>query len=93
MLANQRAYESGLENLNIAITASIEEFKHTAKRVPIGELLEEIDIRNRDGAITNVQGININKEFMPSVANLTETDLTNYKVILIFQYLANEAVL
>jgi type I restriction enzyme S subunit len=81
MLANQRAYESGLENLNMAIAASIEEFKHTAPRVAVGRLLEEIDTRNRDNAISNVQGININKEFMPSVANLSTTDLTKYKVI------------
>jgi type I restriction enzyme S subunit len=81
MLANQRTYESGLADLNIAIAASIEEFKHIASRVAVGELLEETDARNHDGAITNVQGININKEFMPSVANLSETDLTNYKVV------------
>lgn len=81
MLANQRAYERGLDDLNTAIAATLEKFKHTAPRVTVGTLLEEIDVRNRDGAINNVQGININKEFMSSVANLSETDLTKYKVI------------
>lgn len=81
MLVNQRSYESGLEDLNAAIVASVDEFKHTAPRVAVGALLEEIDIRNRDEAIVNVQGININKDFMPSVANLSSTDLTRYKVI------------
>lgn len=81
MLANRKAYESGLDDLITAIEASIEEFKHTAPRVAVGVLLEEIDIRNRDGAITDVKGININKDFMPSVANLVTTDLTKYKVI------------
>ncbi|WP_461255589.1 restriction endonuclease subunit S [Treponema sp. R80B11-R83G3] len=81
LLANQQAYENSLEDLNTAISASIEEFKHTAPRVPVGKLLDEIDVRNRDGKISNVQGININKEFMPSVANLSETDLTKYKVV------------
>jgi type I restriction enzyme S subunit len=81
MIANRQTYESGLADLNIAIAASIEEFKHTAPCVAVGELIEETDARNHDGAITNVQGININKEFMPSVANLSETDLTNYKVV------------
>ena len=81
ILANQRAYESRLDDLNTAIAASIEEFKHIAPRVVVGRLLEETDTRNRDGAIVNVQGININKEFMPSVANLSTTDLTKYKVI------------
>jgi len=81
MLANQRAYERGLEDLNTAIALSLEKFKHNAPRIQVGKLLEEIDIRNRDASITNVQGININKEFMPSVANLSDTDLTKYKVI------------
>jgi type I restriction enzyme S subunit len=89
MLANQRAYESGLEDLDTAIAASIEQFKHTAPRVKIGELLEEVDVRNRDGVITNVQGVNINKQFMPSVANLSATDLTKYKVISKDQFAAN----
>ncbi|MCX7714114.1 MAG: restriction endonuclease subunit S [Clostridia bacterium] len=81
MLTNQRAYERGLGDLNNAIAATLEKFKHTAPRIAVGTLLEEIDVRNSDGAINNVQGININKEFMPSVANLSETDLTKYKVI------------
>lgn len=81
MLANQRAYERGLEDLNAAISASVEGFKHTAPRVTVGTLLEEIDMRNRDGAIKNVQGINITKNFMPSVANLSSSDLTKYKVV------------
>lgn len=89
MLANQRSYESGLEDLNTAILACTEEFKHTAPRVAVGTLLEEIDVRNRDGVITNVQGININKEFMPSVANLSDTDLTKYKIIRKNQFAAN----
>jgi len=89
MLINQRAYENGLEDLNMAITANIEEFKHTAPRMPIGSLLDETDTRNRDGSITNVIGININKEFMPSVANLSTTDLTKYKIIQKKQFAAS----
>lgn len=89
MLANQRTYERGLKDLNVVIAASIEKFKHTAPRVPVGTLLEEIDIRNSSGAITDVKGININKEFMPSVANLVKTDLKKYKVIRKDQFAAN----
>jgi type I restriction enzyme S subunit len=81
ILANQKVYENGLDNLKTVITATIEEFKHTAPRIPIGDLLKEIDDRNRNASINNAQGININKEFMPSVANLSETDLRKYKVI------------
>jgi len=81
LLANQRAYEKGLEDLKLTCDAYIDQFKKTASRIAIGNLLKEIDNRNRDESITNVQGININKIFMNSVANLDDTDLSKYKII------------
>ncbi len=89
MIQNRQVYKNGLEDLNSTIAANIEQFKHTSPRAGLGTLLEEIDVRNRDGAISNVQGVNINKGFMPSVANLSETDLTNYKIIKKNQFAAN----
>src|SRR5690606_22804901 len=35
----------------------------------------------KDLAVTNLLGINITKNFMPSVANTSETDLSKYKII------------
>ena len=81
LLANQRAYEKGLEDLKLTCDAYIDQFKKTTPRVAIGDLLKEIDNRNRDESITNVQGININKIFIKSVANLDDTDLSKYKKI------------
>lgn len=81
MLANQRSYEQGLEDLKRAVFAEIDIIKHSVPKVPVGELLEEIDIRNTDGALINVQGINIEKQFMPSVADTTSVNLKNYKVV------------
>lgn len=81
MLANQRNYERGLEDLKKAVFAEIDIIKHSARRVPVGELFQEIDVRNTDGSITNVQGINIEKQFMPSVADTASVNLKNYKVV------------
>lgn len=47
----------------------------------IGDYVRLIDVRNEDGKVTNLLGINITKNFMPSVANISETDLTRYKII------------
>lgn len=69
MIANQQCYERGLDDLKLTIDAQIDEIKNTADRIHTGALLEEVDNRNTDGEISNVQGININKQFMPSVAN------------------------
>ena len=47
----------------------------------LGDYIQLVDVRNKDMAVTRLLGININKEFMPSVANVSETDLSRYKVI------------
>lgn len=46
----------------------------------IGQLIEIVDERNSLGII-DFYGININKEFMPTVANTEGLDETNYKVV------------
>lgn len=81
MIANQAAYERGLEDLKRAFDALLDKAKHSAPKVPVGKLIKEIDERNESGEITKVQGINITKQFMPSVANTTDVDLTKYKVV------------
>lgn len=46
----------------------------------IGQLINVVDERNIYG-ITDFYGININKEFMPTVANIEGLDESNYKVV------------
>ncbi len=87
MLANQRSYEQGLEDLKLTADAIIEKFKHKIQRVFLGDLIEESDIRNEDGTIVNVQGVNRDKLFMPSVAS--GADLTKYKIVKKGQFACN----
>ena len=47
----------------------------------LGDYIQEIDVRNRDLSVTELVGLTINKAFIPSVANVIGTDLSNYKVI------------
>ena len=47
----------------------------------LGDYIQLVDKRNKDLAVTNLLGINITKNFMPSVANVSGTDLSKYKVI------------
>lgn len=81
MQANQQSYERGLEDLRRTFEALVDKQKHEASRRPMATILSEIDQRNSDGKISDVQGINIFKQFMPSVANTTGVDLTKYKVV------------
>ena len=47
----------------------------------LGDYIREVNVRNRDLSITTLVGLTINKAFIPSVANVIGTDLSNYKVI------------
>ena len=47
----------------------------------LGDYIREVDVRNRDLEVTKLMGINIGKYFMPSVANVIGTDLSNYKIV------------
>lgn len=81
MVANQKSYERGLEDLKRAIDALLDKVKCSGKKKAVGELLKEVDTRNESGEITDVQGINITKHFMPTIADTNGVNLKNYKVV------------
>ena len=47
----------------------------------LGDYIREVNVRNRDEKVTKLVGLTIDKAFIPSVANVIGTDLSNYKVI------------
>lgn len=81
MVENQQTYERGLEDLKKSFEVLIDKYKHHANKKAVGNILNEIDCRNNDSSIKDVQGINITKQFMPSVANTFEVDLSKYKLV------------
>ena len=48
---------------------------------PLGKYVRLVDERNTGLVTESVLGINIDKYFMPSVANVIGTDLSNYKLL------------
>jgi type I restriction enzyme S subunit len=48
---------------------------------PLGKHIQFVDYRNSEEVTSTVLGISIDKEFMPSVANVIGTDLSRYKLI------------
>ncbi len=55
----------------------------------LGNHIRLIDNRNKNAITDRVLGININKYFMPSVANVIGTDLSRYKLIEKGQFACN----
>lgn len=47
----------------------------------LGDYIREVNVRNRELKVTKLVGLTIDKAFIPSVANVIGTDLSNYKII------------
>ena len=47
----------------------------------LGDFIREVNVRNRELKVTNLLGVSISKEFMPSIANIIGTDMSAYKIV------------
>lgn len=81
ILANQKTYENSLDDLQLICNSYMDNLKSNKEKQPIGELVKLIDKRNSDETVGNLLGINVDKVFMPSKANVSTTDLSKYKII------------
>ena len=55
----------------------------------LGDYIKEVKLKNNNLEATLLLGINIDKFFMPSVANVIGTDMSNYKVVKKQQFACN----
>ena len=78
---NLAVYQSKVEDLKLVCDGYIDQLKVKIPKQKIGNLLEMVDKRNSELTYTGVQGININKTFFPTVANIDEGSTRNYKVV------------
>ena len=83
MLANQRNYERGLEDLRLVCDSYIEKLKRQIPCKKIGTYLEESDRRNDIGlTVEAVRGLATSKEMILTKADMEGVRLSNYKVVL-----------
>jgi type I restriction enzyme, S subunit len=47
----------------------------------LGDFIRKIDNKNKDLSVSKLMGINIDKFFMPSVANVIGTDMSKYRIV------------
>ena len=57
--------------------------------VKLGDYIRQVDNRNKSLITSNLLGINIDKQFMPSVANIIGTDLSCYKLLSQYDFAFN----
>lgn len=82
MLANQRCYERGLEDLKLTCDAYIENLRRKTPTKKIGAYLTQSDRRNDIGlSVDYVRGLATSKAIIPTKADMDGVSLNNYKVV------------
>lgn len=81
MVANQRSYERGLEDLKLVCDGYIEDLRRKMPSKKIGSYITEINERNSLLQIDNVQGVNSSSSFGETKANTDGLDFSNYKIV------------
>lgn len=83
MLANQRAYEQGLDDLKLVCDAYIEDLRRKIPSEEIGKYLILSDRRNDlNLSVDFVRGLATSKEMIPTKADMDGVKLDNYKLVL-----------
>lgn len=82
MVANQQAYERGLEDLKLTCDAYIENLRRRIPCERIGRCITECNAKNDIGLTLDfVRGISTDKEFIDTKANMDGVSLSNYKIV------------
>jgi len=81
MVANQQAYERGLDDLKLTCDAYIEDLRRRIPCEKIGVYIVEENNRNKALQNVNVKGINSSGSFDETRANTNGLDFSNYKIV------------
>ena len=83
MVANQRAYERGLDDLKLTCDAYIDALRRTLPHTAIGEYLELCEATNDDleYGVDLVKGISIGKRFTETKADMSGVSLRPYHLV------------
>lgn len=82
MQENQHAYEQGLDDLKLCCDAFIENLRKQFPCEPIGPYLALSDsINGNMFGISQVRGLAVSKEIIPTKADMKNVSLTNYKLV------------
>lgn len=81
MLANQKSYERGLEDLKLTCDSYIEDLRRKMPCEPIGPYIERHDVRNGPNGTKNIMGVSTSKEFREPTSKVNRNELANYKVV------------
>lgn len=81
MIENQKAYESGIEDLKLVCDGYIEKLRREISPEEIHNYITETNERNKLLKIGCVQGVSSDSQFGETKADTTNLDFNNYKIV------------
>ena len=81
VVANQKAYEKGLDDLKLVCDGYIEDLRHKMPCEKIGKFINKIDNRNFECISYPNKAVSIEKVFIDSHAVLDGVDISNYLIV------------
>ena len=81
MIANQRAYEKGLDDLKLVCDGYIENLRRNMPCEKIGKYLNEVAERNENSTIRLVKGVESSGQFVKTRANMQDVKIDNYTIV------------
>lgn len=81
MVANQKTYERGLDDLKLTCDACIEDLRRRIPCETIGLYIDSVSENNSEFAYTRVQGVESGGSFMDTRANMQGVDIGKYTVV------------
>lgn len=81
MLANQKSYERGLDDLKLVCDAYIEDLRRKIPCEPIGPYIDAVTESNMNKEYKIVQGVESSGSFIDTRANMQGVDISNYTIV------------
>lgn len=81
MLANQRAYEQGLDDLKLVCDAYIEDLRRKMPSEEIGPYIQQVSEKNVLGTVADNKAVSVEKVFVSSHAELEGVNIKNYLIV------------
>lgn len=83
LLANQKSYERGLEDLKIVFEGYMDNLRRSEKAKRIGDYIELVDAHNEEleYGLDSVRGVSIEKKFIDTKADMSGVNLSPYYVV------------
>ena len=89
LLRNQKCYEGSLDDLQLICDTFIEDLAKKKDLKRLGDYIQQSEYENYGLPLSKVRGVSIHKVLIKPKANMTDVELSGYKLLKIGQFVFN----